>query len=112
MKSDLTRSTFAAAKHYRSVRMQQGRVQLDADWNEQQDITAHRTEAEAADLLGPLAVPIAGRGFALSPAGAGSTTLAIGRGHAYVDGVLCENDSANLSLGTQPDLPAPACVLV
>ncbi|MCX6048065.1 MAG: DUF6519 domain-containing protein, partial [Chloroflexi bacterium] len=41
MKGDFTRSTFKPAKHYSSVRMQQGRVQLDADWNEQIDLTAH-----------------------------------------------------------------------
>ena len=34
---DLTRSTFRAYRHYSGVRMQQGRVQLDADWNEQLD---------------------------------------------------------------------------
>ena len=52
MKGDFTRSTFKPEKHYSGVRMQQGRVQLDADWNEQIDITAHRTEAEAVDVIG------------------------------------------------------------
>ncbi|MEI6900677.1 MAG: DUF6519 domain-containing protein, partial [Bacteroidota bacterium] len=37
MKGDFTRSTFNKEKHYHDVRMQQGRVMLDADWNEQQD---------------------------------------------------------------------------
>jgi hypothetical protein len=41
MKNDLTRSTFRRERHYSSVRMQQGRVQLDADWNEQLDIEMH-----------------------------------------------------------------------
>ena len=53
MKADLTRLTFRTDKHYRSVRMQQGRVQMDADWNEQQDILNHRIETETEDTLGP-----------------------------------------------------------
>jgi len=35
LKSDITRSTFDPTKRYTGVRMQQGRVQVDADWNEQ-----------------------------------------------------------------------------
>ena len=34
MAEDITRSTFNPAKHYSGVRQQQGRVSLDADWNE------------------------------------------------------------------------------
>jgi hypothetical protein len=36
VKGDFSRDTFDAAKHYTAVLMQQSRVQLDADWNEQQ----------------------------------------------------------------------------
>ena len=46
MKSDISRQTFDHKKHYSQVIMQQGRVQLDSDWNEQQDITARITLAE------------------------------------------------------------------
>ena len=35
MKADLTRNTFHPFRHFTQVLMQQGRVQLDADWNEQ-----------------------------------------------------------------------------
>ena len=35
MKGDFSRLTFDPTKHFSGVRMQQGRVQLDADWNEQ-----------------------------------------------------------------------------
>ena len=41
LKGDFTRNTFKKEKHYSGVRMQQGRVQLDADWNEQVDIQVH-----------------------------------------------------------------------
>ena len=42
MKGDFSRQTYKKAKHYSGVLMQQGRVQLDADWNEQQAIARHR----------------------------------------------------------------------
>ncbi|MGB3300222.1 MAG: DUF6519 domain-containing protein [Phormidesmis sp.] len=51
MKGDFTRSTFRSSKHYSSVRMQQGRLQIDADWNEQADINAYLREAQALDML-------------------------------------------------------------
>jgi hypothetical protein len=67
MKADLSRATFDKARRYRSVRMQQGRVQLDADFNEQQDILNHRIEIETRDSLGPVAVPIDNPGFRPDP---------------------------------------------
>ena len=100
MKGDFTRSTFRPEKHYSSVRMQQGRVQLDADWNEQLDITAHRLETEAADVIGGCGGPLAAAGFALT----GGPVPKIGKGRYYVDGILCENE-ADLDLDKQPDLP-------
>ena len=35
MKGDFTRDTFDPRNNYTSVLMQQGRAQVDADWNEQ-----------------------------------------------------------------------------
>ena len=51
MKGDFTSLNFQADNHYSSVRLQQGRVQLDADWNEQIDIAAHRDETTATDVM-------------------------------------------------------------
>ena len=51
MKGDFSRDTFDPLKHFSRVLTQQGRVSLDADWNEQADITAHRTETEARDVI-------------------------------------------------------------
>lgn len=70
MKGDFSRLTFDPCKHYSSVRMQQGRVQLDADWNEQQDITAYRIETEIKDFLGQSGAPEAAAGFAITAGGA------------------------------------------
>ena len=52
MKGDFTRSTFRAEKHYTSVRMQQGRLQLDSDWNEQADIQNYLRRAQVTDMIG------------------------------------------------------------
>jgi hypothetical protein len=104
MKADLSRATFDKARRYRSVRMQQGRVQLDADFNEQQDILNHRIEIETRDSLGPVAVPIDNPGFGLTPSG---TDLSISAGRLYVDGLLCENPAAT-TVANQPDLPDTA----
>ena len=53
MKGDFTRDTFNPLKHFSRVLQQQGRVQLDADWNEQNAILLHYLRALAADLIGP-----------------------------------------------------------
>jgi hypothetical protein len=52
MNGDLTRVTFDPLKRYLRVVMQQGRVQLDADWNEQTAILLHFLQTLAADLIG------------------------------------------------------------
>jgi hypothetical protein len=89
MKGDFSRVTFNPRKHYSSVRMQQGRVQLDADWNEQVDIMQHYLRCLAADIIGPHGGP----GFHIKKQKANNTItdLKIGTGHYYVDGILCEN---------------------
>lgn len=102
MKGDFTRKTFDPLNHFARVLMQQGRVQLDADWNEQTAILLHYLRALGADLIGPHggpadapgAVTPGKTGFAISPlvtgAGAVSGDFVIGAGHYYVDGILCE----------------------
>ena len=103
MKGDFTRATFNPAKHYRSVLKQQGRVDLDADWNEQDDITSHRVETEALDVIGPAGAPAVAPGFALSAAQNGAN-LSVSAGRAYLDGILCENEQ-DVLITAQPDLP-------
>src|SRR3712207_4297156 len=65
MKGDFTRLTFDPKKRYSGVLMQQGRAQLDADWNEQLDILMHRIETEAGDLAGQSGAPVKDPGFEL-----------------------------------------------
>ena len=57
MKSDITRDTFDLTRQFSRVLMQQGRVQLDADWNEQTSILLHFLQNLAADLIGPYGGP-------------------------------------------------------
>ena len=92
MKGDFTRDTFDPTRHFSRVLLQQGRVQLDSDWNEQAAITLHYLRALAADLIGPHG----GSGFMIrnSLGTAGEVIkfdFALSPGNYYVDGILCEN---------------------
>jgi hypothetical protein len=109
MKGDFTRSTFDPEKHYSdpekhysSVRMQQGRVQLDSDWNEQIDIQRHLLKQRTGDVVGQCGAPIHNAGFALTIDEPG--ILMIGAGHYYVEGILCENET-KCEFINQDDLP-------
>lgn len=108
MKGDFTRNTFDAGKHYSAVLMQQGRVHLDADWNEQQAINLYRMETEARNVIGACGAPAENPGFQVTVKE--GKRLVIGRGHFYVDGILCENERAVL-YEEQPDFPDPPDVL-
>jgi len=102
MKGDFTRNTFDPIKHFSRVLMQQGRVQLDADWNEQAAILLHYLWSLTADLIGPYGGPDPGCGFTLAAMGSDFT---IGKGHYYVDGLLCENERDNVSYFNQDYYP-------
>jgi len=112
MPADISRDTFRPRRHYSGVIMQQGRVQVDADWNEQRDIAAHYLRRLAADVIGPHG-GTAGA-FALTELTDAKNTpvpfdVAIGAGHYYVDGILCENvrPTVPCSYLHQPDYPVP-----
>ena len=65
MKGDFTRDTFDPRKDFSRVLMQQGRVQLDADWNEQTSILLYHLRTLARDVLGPHAGPLDALGFGI-----------------------------------------------
>ncbi|MCZ6676912.1 MAG: DUF6519 domain-containing protein, partial [Candidatus Poribacteria bacterium] len=107
MKGDFSRLTFDPKKNYSNVRMQQGRVQLDADWNEQVDITEHRIGTLFTDLIGLSGVP---QGASTEIPGdfqirVDGNEIKIRQGHMYVAGMLFENES-DVSFSDQPNLPA------
>jgi hypothetical protein len=89
MSFDLSRIRFDARRDFLGVVMQQGRVQLDADWNEWVAQLARRLQAGTLDTFGGSVVPrTTPDGFRIEAAGG---ALAIGPGRMYVDGLLAEN---------------------
>lgn len=105
MRGDFTRITYDRSRHFSSVRMQQGRVQIDADWNEQVAIQGQADRATRRDLIGPVGTPVdeagVASGFRIQPTADG-TNLIVGAGRYYVDGVLVENDRDVLVFPPQP----------
>ncbi len=118
MQGDFSRLTFDPRKHYRGVRMQQGRVQLDADWNEQIDILNYYFETQLKDILGSSGAPLGTAGFQIAiDDNDGNAQVhqqqqeeqslpdfSISRGHYYVDGILCENEQ-DVLFSSQPYFP-------
>ena len=98
MKGDFSRNTFDPVNHFSRVLMQQGRVQLDADWNEQASILLHYLQTLAADLIGPYGGPQADAGFEIFGDSALKSDFLIGPGRLYVDGILCEFDAGVLRI--------------
>jgi hypothetical protein len=89
MKLDGTQFTHRSYKHYTGVLKQQGRVDLDADWNEYVDIQKHLGRTEAKDVIGPCGAPKRGGGFKIDVA-PDHKDLTISSGRIYVGGILCE----------------------
>ncbi len=89
MSGDYSRVRFDPKNDFGAVLMQQGRVQLDSDWNEWAALLDRRWRAETADIIGRGTVPKeTPEGFRIQIAAGG---LTIGRGRIYVDGLLAEN---------------------
>lgn len=102
MPGDYTRRTFDPGKDGAGVYQQQGRVTLDADFNELVDLFDRRMRVTTDDIFGansrqatdvirrvivPAETP---DGFALTPTPDGKS-FTIGSGRAYVDGILVDN---------------------
>ncbi|WP_413173192.1 DUF6519 domain-containing protein [Anabaena azotica] len=105
MNGDITRSTFHPKKHYNAVRMQQGRVQLDADWNEQVDIQNYFTQSLAKYVIGDSGVIRNSDSFKIFAAGQ-DADFTIAAGQMYVNGIICELEQ-NTTYKTQLDYPNP-----
>ncbi len=113
MSFDTSRYRFDPWKNYAGVVMQQGRVQIDSDWNDWLAQLSRRIQAGTLDTMGRAAYPATTpHAFELSFDGSGK--LRIGPGRMYVDGLLAENhgdpttavwDSALAELSNTP-LPA------
>ena len=87
MYGDFSRMTFSPAKNFTAVWSQQGRVQLDADANEQTAILLHWLRTLAIDFIGPFGGHVTRSGFAVQVAG---SDLTFSPGHYYVYGLRCD----------------------
>lgn len=106
MSFDNSRFTFNPRKDYAGVVMQQGRVQLDSDWNEWLAEVIRRTQAGTLDTFGravyPATTPFA---FHITASTSGGTNvLKIGPGRLYVDGLLAENHGDPATVRWDPAL--------
>jgi hypothetical protein len=105
MPGDISRETFRREKHYSGVRMQQGRVQVDSDQNEQLAIEEYRTETETTDVVGTCGVPEDIGGFQIGRTADGGD-LTIQPGQIFVEGLLAEVDASSVPI-TFPQLQSP-----
>ena len=91
MAFDNSRFTFDPWKNYSGVVMEQGRVQLDSDWNEWHAEIARRIQAGTLDIMGHAAYPATTPAAFQITASSGPNAVLIGCGRMYVDGLLAEN---------------------
>ena len=94
MSFDCSRFSFQSWNDFLGVVMQQGRVQLDSDWNELVAQLTRRIQAGSLDTFGPAVAPReAGKHFEIKVEvnTEGAKDLKIAPGRIYVDGLLAEN---------------------
>lgn len=130
MSGDYSRVRFDPRIDIGGVQMQQGRVQLDSDWNEWVAVLDRRLRAESVDTFGVHTTPGITGVAVVSPQtpdafkiNASGGNISIGRGRMYVDGLLAENHGGGavefdpvlaelrglttLAYNQQPYFPAP-----
>jgi hypothetical protein len=92
MSSDRARITYDPSRRYQGVLAQQGRVSLEADWNEAQAITGAELATRTLDVLGRVGSP--DRGYEVTPVvdgGNPSGDLLLRAGTLYVGGQRVHN---------------------
>ncbi|WP_291295186.1 DUF6519 domain-containing protein [Elioraea sp.] len=112
MAGDYSRQTHDPRKRFAAVLMQQGRVQVDADWNEQAEIVQERIRRQARDTFGRAAVSrfSTDQAFRIGIIAGPPRDLSIQPGRMYVEGLLAEafaEDGKPISYLKQPFLPDP-----
>jgi hypothetical protein len=122
MPGDYTRFTFKPQRDYSGVFKQQGRVDLDGDFNELIELIDRRWRSETIDVINHSVVPNTTPGaFLITPTAMGAFDIGIGR--MYVDGIQAENHglppleyqvdlgetrgTVKVPYSDQPYLPAP-----
>lgn len=96
MGSDLARVSYDPSRHWRGVISQQGRVTVEADFNEASTIASEENRRQLVDVVGPSGT--ADGGYAVTPVtaagGAATGDLTIAHGTLYVGGerMVLESD--------------------
>ena len=113
MTFDTSRFTFNPWNNYNGVVMEQGRVQLDSDWNEWLAELQRRLQAGALDVFGygnpphcavyPATTPFAFQ-ITVAPDTSGVNHVYIGPGRMYVDGLIAENHGSSTTVVWDPAL--------
>ncbi|HBZ02073.1 MAG TPA: hypothetical protein DEO84_12215 [candidate division Zixibacteria bacterium] len=117
MRGDFSRFTYNPLNNYISVLKQQGRVDLDSDWNEQAELTSDYLRQITADAFGLLAVPLAPNGIVNDNSKAfsiwgynngpgGVFDFSISGGIIYIGGYLFKL-TKNMTFRSQADYPEP-----
>ena len=57
MAADISRNSLNITRKYSGVKAEQGRMLLDADWNEEIQLLEHRTQTETRDAIGLCGTP-------------------------------------------------------
>ncbi len=106
MAGDRARVSFDPTRKWRGLVAQQGRVTVEADWNEAATIDLERDRLQALDVVGPAGTPDHGYSVTAFPAGAAAPAtpgdLTIGPGTLYLGGERLHFDAA-VTYSTQPD---------
>lgn len=93
MSADLSRVRFDPLRDHSGVGSLQGRLWLDADFNEQVAITDRRLRAQVVDLA-PAPTVVSRQTPQAFEITLANSKLSIGAGRMYVDGLLAENHGA------------------
>jgi hypothetical protein len=98
MNGDFARITFDPGSAYSRVLLQQGRMLLESDFNEQSAIHQHFLRSLVIDLVGRC-WRAGEQSFSIAPGDA--TDFKIGAGRFYVDGIPCDNTRPDLTYRNQ-----------
>ena len=98
MATDVARISFDSGRKYTDTVLQQGRVSLEAEENEQHAIDDAERLADLLDIIGPAGTP--DNGYVVSDGGGGD--IDIGPGTMYVGGLRVTN-SETIAYSAQPD---------
>lgn len=92
MGSDRARVSYDPRQHYRSVVMQQGRVTLEADFNEEVTIAGEELRKETLDIVGPSGTP--DDGYLITSLSTPTFDFSASAGTMYVGGLRVTTPAA------------------